>query len=199
MNFLAHAYLSFNEPEILVGNIISDFVKGKTKFSYPPGIQKGISLHRAIDEFTDKHEATIEAKQFFRPAYGLYASAFIDITYDHFLANDLNIFRSKKNLADFSMETLQILDNFTQHFPGHFGLMFPYMKSENWLYNYHSQDGIFRSFGGLVRRAAYLSDSAPAEHILVENYESLQLCYNRFFPDLVDFASHQLNELLSAD
>ena len=31
MNYLAHAYLSFNDPEILVGNMISDFVKGKKK------------------------------------------------------------------------------------------------------------------------------------------------------------------------
>lgn len=36
MNYLAHAYLSFNDPEILVGNLISDFVKGKKKFDYPP-------------------------------------------------------------------------------------------------------------------------------------------------------------------
>ena len=32
MNYLAHAYLSFNKPDILAGNIISDFVKGKKKF-----------------------------------------------------------------------------------------------------------------------------------------------------------------------
>jgi acyl carrier protein phosphodiesterase len=35
MNYLAHAYLSFNDPEILVGNMISDFVKGKKKFDSP--------------------------------------------------------------------------------------------------------------------------------------------------------------------
>jgi len=29
MNYLAHAYLSFDHEEILVGNLISDFVKGK--------------------------------------------------------------------------------------------------------------------------------------------------------------------------
>ena len=71
MNYLAHAYLSFNQQEILVGNMISDFVKGKTKFNYPEGIQKGIALHRAIDEFTDTHPATKEAAAFFRPAYRL--------------------------------------------------------------------------------------------------------------------------------
>ena len=62
MNYLAHAYLSFNEPEILVGNMISDFVKGKKKFDYSPGVQKGIALHRAIDNFTDYHTATKAAK-----------------------------------------------------------------------------------------------------------------------------------------
>jgi acyl carrier protein phosphodiesterase len=39
MNYLAHAYLSFNDPEILVGNMISDFVKGKKKFDFPLRIQ----------------------------------------------------------------------------------------------------------------------------------------------------------------
>src|SRR4029077_7560850 len=76
MNYLAHAYLSFNQSEILVGNMISDFVKGKRKFDYPSGIQKGIDLHRAIDQFTDQHSATKEAKEFFRPDYRLYAGAF---------------------------------------------------------------------------------------------------------------------------
>ena len=62
MNYLAHAYLSFNEPEILVGNMISDFVKGKKRFDFSENIQKGIMLHRNIDTFTDEHEVTKKAK-----------------------------------------------------------------------------------------------------------------------------------------
>ena len=88
MNYLAHAYLSFNDPEILTGNLISDFVKGKKKFDYPRGIQNGITLHRAIDNFTDTHETTRQAKEVFRPHYRLYAGAFVDVVYDHYLAND---------------------------------------------------------------------------------------------------------------
>ena len=84
MNYLAHAYLSFNDPEILVGNMISDFVKGKKKFDYPIRIQSGITLHRMIDTFTDEHPATKEAKEFFRAYYRLYSGAFIDVVYDHF-------------------------------------------------------------------------------------------------------------------
>jgi acyl carrier protein phosphodiesterase len=43
--------LSFDHEEILVGNLISDFVKGKTKFNYTEGIQ-GDPLHRAIDSLS---------------------------------------------------------------------------------------------------------------------------------------------------
>ena len=88
MNFLAHAQLSFHQPEILVGNMISDFVKGKKQYDFSPGIQQGIKLHRAIDQFTDTHPVTKELKQYFRLSYGLYAGVFTDVMYDYFLANE---------------------------------------------------------------------------------------------------------------
>src|SRR5579875_2561759 len=43
MNFLAHAYLSFYNPPVLVGNMIADFVKGKKSLNrFPETIQAGI-------------------------------------------------------------------------------------------------------------------------------------------------------------
>ena len=87
MNYLAHAYLSFGDPDILAGNMISDFVKGKKKFEYPDRVQMGITLHRKIDEYTDAHPATHQAIKFLKDAAGPYAGAFVDIVYDHFLAN----------------------------------------------------------------------------------------------------------------
>src|SRR4051812_28673904 len=92
MNYLAHAYLSFNDPEILVGNMVSDFVKGKVKLSFSGKILTGINLHRAIDGFTDTHPATRKAMEFFRPSYRLYSGPIMDVLYDHFLANDAGIF-----------------------------------------------------------------------------------------------------------
>ncbi len=88
MNFLAHARLSFQDPDILLGNMISDFVKGKLKYDYPEAVQRGIHLHRLIDSFTDTHPVVQEAKELFRPAYRLYSGAIIDVVFDHFLATD---------------------------------------------------------------------------------------------------------------
>ncbi len=106
MNYLAHAYLSFNQPAILTGNMISDFVKGKKKYDFSSEIQKGIALHRAIDEFTDFHPVTQIAKSYFKQAYRLYAGAFVDVVYDHFLANDPDQFADHTALDSFCQTLL---------------------------------------------------------------------------------------------
>jgi acyl carrier protein phosphodiesterase len=190
MNYLAHAYLSFNEPEILVGNLISDFVKGKTRLLYSAGIQKGIVLHRAIDNFTDTHETTRLAKEIFRPHYRLYAGAFVDVVYDHFLAKDASQFK-EQSLLDFSENVYKLVEPFVPQLPEKFQHMFPYMKTQNWLNNYQYNQGIKHSFGGLVRRAAYLTESDTAFMLFEKNYTYLQDCYRNFFPLLKNFVVHQ--------
>ncbi len=198
MNYLAHAYLSFNLPEILVGNMISDYIKGKKQFDYPLPVQKGITLHRLIDNYTDTHTATQELKSFFRPQYRLYSGAFADVVYDHFLANDKNQFAGEHELKQFSIHTYQELEKHKELFPPPFQKMFPYMREHDWLYNYQHLWGIEKSFGGLVRRAVYLSESAIAFEVFTENYNAMQACYDNFFPDLKKYTVGQLDELLQA-
>jgi acyl carrier protein phosphodiesterase len=196
MNYLAHAYLSFNEPEILAGNMISDYVKGKKQFDYSLPVQKGIRLHRAIDNFTDTHAATQELKSFFRPQYRLYSGAFADVVYDHFLANDDQQFATAEDLRKFAATTYQLLDGFTNIFPDPFQKMFPHMKQYDWLYNYRTPRGIEQSFGGLVRRAAYLTESKKAFEIFNRHYAAIQVCYDNFFPELKKYSLSKLDELL---
>jgi len=194
LNYLAHAYLSFNQPEILVGNLISDFVKGRKKFDYTPGIQKGIALHRGIDHFTDTHEVTREAKEIFRPHYRLYAGAFTDVVYDHFLATDKNEF-SAESLLQFSLTVYETVTPFVPLLPEKFRQMFPYMQQQNWLNNYQYNQAIGRSLAGVVRRSAYLTESATAFQLFEMHYGHLQDCYRRFFPELKKFAAEELSIL----
>jgi acyl carrier protein phosphodiesterase len=196
MNYLAHAYLSFNDPEILVGNMISDFIKGKKKFDYPAPIQAGIMLHRAIDTYTDEHPATKEAKEFFRPHYRLYSGAFIDVVYDHFLALDATEF-TEASLFAFSQQTYQVLEEYKQWLPEPFAGMFPYMKSQNWLFNYRTLLGTQRSFQGLVRRSAYLSESDTAARLLETHYQPLEQCYRHFWSEARPFVFKQYEILKS--
>jgi acyl carrier protein phosphodiesterase len=191
MNFLAHAYLSFGEKEILVGNMISDFVKGKAQYDFIPGIRKGIILHRMIDEFTDTHLSVKQAKEIFRKDYRLYSSPIVDILFDHFLANDSTQF-TPGVFSKFTQTVYQTLEEYATHLPLRFVTVFSYMKAEDWLLNYQYRQGIEKSVRGLVRRASFLEDSTTAIALFNEHYSSLEERYHQFFKDVKIYAKQQL-------
>jgi acyl carrier protein phosphodiesterase len=195
MNFLAHAYLSFNHTEILLGNMSSDFIKGKKKFEYSINIQKGITLHRAIDTFTDNHPATAAAKKYFKESVGLYSGAFVDVVYDHFLAIDATSFSTESDLQNFCSQTYQQLQSNIELLPEKLQKMLPYMQSQNWLYNYQFTWGIEKSFEGVTRRAKYLDSSVNAFEAFQNNYQALSKCYQSFFNDVKNFAFQQFQLL----
>ncbi|RYG38662.1 MAG: DUF479 domain-containing protein, partial [Chitinophagaceae bacterium] len=80
-----------------------------------------------------------------------------------------------------------------------FKAMFPYMVEHNWLYNYRSRRGIGKSLNGVVRRAAYLSESDTAMKLLDSNFQLLQDCYRQFWKELKPYAFEQYLLLKEAD
>ena len=194
MNYLGHAFLSFGDADILTGNIIGDHIKGRLVLdNYPEGIQKGILLHRKIDEFADNHPATHRAKLWFRETYGLYAGAIMDTLYDHFLANDPKQFASEQQLQVFTQDVYKKLEGNAKYFPPIFAEYFPYMKEHNWLYNYRTMQGMQRALNGLARRAKHIPPIDKAYELFVGHYYQLAQCYYEFIDDVLTFAKLELN------
>jgi acyl carrier protein phosphodiesterase len=191
LNYLAHAILSFNDTGVLTGNLISDFVKGKKRYDYPQAVQRGITLHRFIDTFTDEHTQTKEARKIFQPAYRLYSGAFIDVVFDHFLAKQL---ASETDLKAVTTGFYAQLDENVSLFPSPFDSMFPHMKTHDWLYNYQFDWGIERSFNGLRRRAQHIAEVDTAFDIFKEHYSDLENHFNHFWPELREFALAEFNK-----
>ncbi len=194
MNYLAHAYLSFGNEPVLIGNMISDFVKGNKKFNYPLNVQKGIALHRMIDVFTDAHAATKNAKEIFKPSAGAYAPVFVDVVYDHFLAIDETEFPLNK-LEFFASETYRALKQHEQLLPEKFRYMLSFMINQNWFLNYRFDWGVENSFGGIFRRAKYLEKNNSILQTFFDHYNTLRECYEQFFPEVKNFAFNQYNLL----
>lgn len=198
MNFLAHSYLSFQDADIITGNMISDFIKGKKQYEYPAQIFKGILLHRRIDSFTDTHEATKQAAAILKPAANRYAGAFVDVVYDHFLANDATHFVHEQNLQDHAAVVYAALSKNINWLPDHFAPMLPFMKEQNWLYNYRLKSGIEKSFVGIARRAKYIEDTKLVYALFLSEYNALQACYYKFFPDLFQYVQEQYEDIYSS-
>ncbi|MEO7531154.1 MAG: acyl carrier protein phosphodiesterase, partial [Sediminibacterium sp.] len=142
-----------------------------------------------------QHPATKKAKEYFKPAVGAYAGAFMDVVYDHFLALD-NLQFTGMGLPAFAAEVYTQLTEHESLLPEKFAQMLPYMSSQNWLYNYRFTEGIEKSFGGVVKRAQYLTDATPVFKLFLTHYKPLQESYNEFFPDIKKFASSQFALLI---
>jgi len=176
--------------------MIGDYVKGRHSLgAFPEGVRLGLLLHRKIDGYADKHPASIRARNLFRPDYRLYAGAFVDSLYDHFLANDPRYFPSEKDLFAFAQQVYQVLERFSSLLPEPFRRMLPYMVSDNWLYNYRTLKGMQQSFRGLVQRAQYLESSDRAYEILVAHYYELNQYYFDFIDDMALYVKNELNQI----
>ncbi len=196
MNYLAHAYLSFKEPQVLVGNMISDFVKGKKHYDYPPLVLVGIKLHRAIDAYADLDPFCKKIASYFSESYRLYGAAFADVVCDYFLANDEHEFASADSLDVFCQNSYKRLEAHKEFFDPVFSLMFPFMKEQNWLYNYRGTEGIRKSFRGLQKRSKYIKETDTAFATFLEHKEEMRIHYDSFFPNVKKFAEKSLQELL---
>ena len=183
MNFLAHIYLSGDSRELLIGNFIGDYIKGKEYKKYPLPIQEGILLHRKIDYFTDTHIVTKNAKKLVRERYGLYSGIVIDIFYDHFLSANWDQY-SDMPLRTYVRNRYRILDSGFSMFPVGVKTWFPYFIKSNWLEAYTSFHGLVMVFKRMSYRTSLPDHSEYAVEQLQENYDLMSSYFDEFFYDL---------------
>lgn len=194
MNFLAHAYLSFDHPKVLIGNFIGDFVRGSIKDQFERDIVIGIWLHREIDHFTDLHPTVKQAQKLLRPTYGRYAMVITDIYFDYFLSKNWEMY-DKRPIKEFARKVYSTIEQHEIILPADFLYLFHFMKKEDWLVAYGTIEGIRASLTGVSKRTAFDSKMETAHIFLQENEERLQGYFNDFFPDLIQFSKKKLEEL----
>nr|WP_290937503.1 hypothetical protein [Haliscomenobacter sp.] len=88
MNFLAHFFLSGDDPALMTGNFLADFISNREVNELPEEIRRGIVLHRQIDQYTDAHEAVRQSIQRLYPRHRKYAPVLVDVYYDYFLIHN---------------------------------------------------------------------------------------------------------------
>lgn|SRR5690606_15580595 len=183
MNHLAHIYLSGDDDGLKIGNFIADSVKGKAYLKYPEAIQKGILLHRKIDEFTDSHPIARKSASKFSARFGLYSGVIVDMVYDHFLAANWKDYHSVA-LKTYSENFYTLLEENFDQLPARVQGFYPYMVEANWLLMYSTLTGIEEILFQMNRRVKRGVQLHLAVDELRENYSSLETEFRDFFRDL---------------
>ncbi len=195
MNFLAHAFLSPNDDEWMVGNLLGDFVKGRKQLDQlPQNIQKGVLLHRKIDEFTDTHPLVKKGVQRLRPHHDRYAAVVIDILYDYFLAKNWSTY-SSISINDFSQSVYKALEPQLIHFPPKVIRQFQTMINSNWLVQYQDTERLQWVFERLEKRVRFEANFKNAVRNMQHSEAAFDEEFNGFFPAVLNFKHQQLRYL----
>ncbi len=185
MNFLAHIFLSGKSEQILVGNFIGDSIKGKFYDDYPVLVQRGITLHRFIDFYTDTHPTIHRSKFLLNSHYHKYSGVIIDIFYDHFLTVTWDKF-SDIPLREFIYNTYDTLIRNSKLFPAEVKRFFPFFILHNWLETYSYVNGIEAVLKGMTKHTSLPDYTRFAIETLMEHYSLFEDQFMEFFPQIID-------------
>lgn len=183
LNYLAHLLLSGYDPQIRFGNFVGDAIKGKDYLLLPNEVQKGVLLHRHIDNFTDTHPIVSECKQKLNPKYRLYKGVIIDVFFDHFLS---------KNWSKYSNEPIEFyLEKVENEFhtlkyllPKEKMNYYEKFLSKSFLYHYDNFEGIAQTLRGLEFRIKNRVPLSESMEDLIKNYDYFEMQFDVFFEEI---------------
>lgn len=185
MNFLAHAYLSFETPHLVVGNFLGDFLRQGEAKMLPEPIQEGIRLHRLIDSYTDNHPTVKAGTARMRPFHGKYAPVVVDMYYDYLLSVHWREYHERP-LPHFARNIYAILESHLHLMPARLQERVPRMIAGDWLTSYSTVEGMRFAFDRMKYRASKPEWFDHAFENLMNHWDAFVEDFSVFFPDLVE-------------
>jgi acyl carrier protein phosphodiesterase len=195
MNFLAHLFLSGDDPELLVGNLIGDFVKGRLVGQFPSGIERGIYLHRRIDSFAGQNRHFLQSKRRIDVSFGHYRGVLIDLFFDHFLAVHWDEY-SDVTFNCFLSEALRIVRTYDNVIPEHLRRLMPIIFDEL-LPSYCEIKGIDRALQRMSNRIKRPNRLGEGADELRKHYDGFYSDFCAFMPVLSFFARDFIGDSLN--
>jgi len=187
MNWLAHVFLSDNDIEFRLGNLLADVVRGPDLAIMSPRFVLGTQRHKAIDSFTDAHPVVRRSRLRLGPEHRRFSGVLMDVFYDYFLATQWSAY-SAEPLDEFTSRFYADARACTLPLPEPAQLLVDRLVRHDLLGQYRSIAGVEQSLRRLSmrltqrwRRQFALERSIPA---LLANEAALAADFAEFFPQL---------------
>lgn len=186
MNFLFHIFLSGNDPELLTGNFMGDFVKGQLGDRYPDGITRGLMLHRKLDSFAQRDFFFQQSRLRLSREYGLYRGVLVDLFYDHFLVATWSNW-SEESFASYLARARKIVDSHLAIMPEELQKFVPVIFEEL-IPSYATVAGIETALHRMSRRIGRANPLSGGAQELIAHYHNLQTDFCAFTPAAQKYA-----------
>lgn len=188
MNYLGHLYFSGNDYDLMLNNLFGDFVKGKDLSTYPIDVQKGILLHRKIDNFIDRHPKVLELSHLLFEDLPKVSAIAIDLFFDHLLAKYWAQYHEK--------ELLLYLENFYSHiqieqdyYTNKFKIMISKLIEINWISYYPRLEGLDKACNGVSKRISFENKLINGKEIFLKFEQEIETVFFEYMIDARIFFS----------
>jgi acyl carrier protein phosphodiesterase len=157
MNYLAHMVVgrwAGLDDQGVLGNFMGDAVKGRdVEGMWGVEVGHGIRLHRAIDDVSDRHEASREARAMLRATCGKWSGVVWDVLVDHVLAAEFEgLATGCGELNVFAMGQEAVLAAQREAMPERSRRFFDAMVAHGWLAGYREPETVEAVLVAMSRR-----------------------------------------------
>lgn len=177
MNYLGHLYFSNNDKTLMLNNLFGDFVKGRDLSHFPKEMQKGILLHRKIDDFIDHFPEVNFLQQELYEELPKVSSVAIDLFFDHLLAKHWNDYHQTEinTYLEGFYKSVNLKNEF---FTDKFKLMINKMLEVNWLSHYSSLDGLDKMCRGVSSRISFENKLKDGKEVYLKHEKSINQVFS---------------------
>lgn len=197
MNYLAHLALSGSNPEMRVGGFLGDWLKGPLHAHgnrWPTQILAGVQRHRAIDAWIDRQPQTQAAAALLGPGLRRLSGPVIDITFDHFLAQQFSRWH-RQPLDNFCTQVHAQLAPYAPQMPAGAQRFLQRAEANRLFERYGDPQTFFGVVGSLRKRISKPALLDDVEQTLARQLPAMEALFNDIYPALMDFAASQPEQL----
>ena len=190
MNYLVHLYLAGEDPELQLGGLMGDFVKGPIPADYPERLALGLRLHRRIDSLAQNSPHTRLSRQRLHSKFGHGRGIIVDIFYDHFLASSWADYSSEP-LANYADKVYQLLQQRDAELPADLQRVAARMIEHNWLVSYQHRWVVGRALKQIAKRLSRPLPLAEGIDDLAAHDALFRQDFKGFMNEATDFVKEE--------
>lgn len=183
MNYLAHAYLSPEDPLILMGNLWGDLLRPKDYEFLKAEMLLGVKLHKKIDAFTDQHEGVDQINNLIRPYQGKYTPVVADVLMDFILSKFWHMFH-EDTLEVYCLRKYKLVMNHLHLIPERLHPRITRMVENHWLESCKNRDQMDMTFKMLSRRASFENNIPNSMQAYGQHEPTMDRLFLIFFEDM---------------
>lgn len=202
MNYLAHMVVGTFaglDAEGMLGNFVGDAVKGRhVEAQWGPSIARGIRLHRALDEASDRHAASQEARRVLRPWCGKWSGVVWDVLADHVLADGFDQLTPQLGtLENFANQQTNALRNQQEAMPLRSQRFFEAMVRHGWLVGYANPVVVDQVLHAMSQRRTMAFPVSKGWDAFEAHQDLLKSCARDLVKDMIQWGQTRVNPCLS--